>query len=307
MKKSRKLKLFAAVLIVSLAASALALPHIRWKKERLVLAAAFIVGLKYNAGITGGFCDQAAKSLKSLLAHFDIESEQLNMSLQYGGAHSVLAVKIDGKSVYVDAYYGYAAIGSDGHLVGIDDLWANLSGGKGVPASMRRITLIADDTFYQKWHSNDITYALQNSHIALDFEIPKLKGRSKFNIGIPNGSSRDVMFEGEVFGYTPYWGYLGIRYDPTWTRSATATEDVIFEATTIENVKPENIDSDPPPSYIEGKRIGWRLAAGQKLIFHPGRVTDAQDVDYWTIMPNLQKATTVFMTEKTTGELHSSQ
>jgi hypothetical protein len=293
-KKSRKkLKLFAAVLIFSLAATALALPHIRWKKERLVLAAAFVVGLRYNTGITGGWCDEAAKSLQSVLSNFGIESEQLNMSLQYGGAHSALAVQIDNKSVYVDPYFGFAAIGSDGHLVGIADLWANLSSGKGVPASLRRITLIADDEYYQKWHSNQLYYSTTGSDISLAFELPKLRGRPKFNIGIADGSSTDIRIEGEFLGYTPYWHYLGSRYDATWTRSATATEDVIFEATTIENVRPDNIDSDPPPSYIEGKHVGWRLAAGQTLMFHWGRVTGSQDVDYWTITAITQKITNV--------------
>lgn len=253
----------------------LAVTYISRSIERLVLTAAFIVGLKYNAGITGGWCDEAAKSLQSVLAYFDIESEQLNMSLQYGGAHSALSVRLDGKSVYVDPCYGYAAIGSDGHLVGIADLWANLSGGKSLPASMRQITLVADSEYYQRWHSNRLSYSPTGTHMSLDFEIPKLKGRPKFNIGIADGSARDVMIEGETFGYTACWGYLGVRYDATWTRSATATENVIFEATTIENVRADYIDSDPRPFYIKGKHIGWRLAAGQTLIFYPDKVIGA--------------------------------
>jgi hypothetical protein len=289
MRKSTSLVLLAVVLIASLGASALALPHIRWKKERLVVAAAFLVGMKYK--ITGGWCDGAAKDLQSILARFGIESKQVNMSLQYGGAHSAVVVNLDGKSAYVDPFFGFAAIGADGHLVGIDELLANLSDGKGVPASLRRILFFADDRYYQWWHSNQLYYSFQGSNMSLAFEIPKLKGRRKLNIGIANGSSGDVQTEGAVLGYTPYWNYLGSRYDATWTRSATATEDVIFEATAIENVKPENIDSDPPPSYIEGKRVGWRLAAGQTLMFNWGRVTGSQDVDYWTITPSLQKTT----------------
>ncbi|MEH2508709.1 hypothetical protein V1291_000063 [Nitrobacteraceae bacterium AZCC 1564] len=299
MRKSGILRLSAAttaILIVSLVATALALPHIRWKKERLVLAAAFLVGTKYQ--ITDGWCDEAAKDLKSVLSYFDIESEQMNMSLQYGGAHSALSVNLDGKSVYVDPYFGFAAIGSDGHLVGIDELLANLSDGKGVPASMRRILFFADDRYYQGWHSNKLYYSAEGSNMSLAFDIPKLKGRPKLNIGIANKSASDVNFEGALLGYTPYWHYLGSRYDATWTRSATATEDVIFEATTIEDVKPDNIDTDPAPSYIEGKRVGWRLAAGQTLTFNWGRVTGSQDVDYWTIKPDLQKTTIVLPTAR---------
>ncbi|MEH2512253.1 hypothetical protein V1291_003607 [Nitrobacteraceae bacterium AZCC 1564] len=286
MRKTTILALLSTLVIVSMAASSLALPHIRWKKERLVLAAAFVVGTKYQ--FVDGWCDDAAKDLQSILEHFGIESEQMNMSLQYGGAHSALVMKLDGRSAYVDPYFGFAAIGSDGHLVGIEELFANLSEGKGVRASMRRILFFADDRYYQAWHSNTLYYSTAGSNIALAFDIPKLKGRSKLRIGIPNGSSDDVKTEGALFGYTPYWTYLGSRYDATWTRSATAEEDVIFEATTIEDVRPDNIDTDPPPAYIKGKRVGWRLTAGQTLMFNWGRVTGSQDVDYWTIRPSLR-------------------
>ncbi len=75
-------------------------------------------------------------------------------------------------------------------------------------------------------------------------------------IGIPNNSSRDVSMEGDTFGYTTYWTYLGYKYDPTWTRSATASENVTFEATAVGDIDPDIIKSDPPPAYINGSRVG---------------------------------------------------
>lgn len=296
MKKSRILVLLTSVLVVLVGAVTLTFPYIPYKKERLVLAAAFVVGLKYNTGKTGGWCDDAAKDLQSVLNYFGIESEQINMTLQYGGAHSALAVKLDGKSVFVDPYFGYAAVGSDGHLVEIGDLWANLTDGKGVSAAMRQIGLIASDAYYQRWYANRLYYAVTGSDISLAFEIPKLGGRSNLTIGIADGSPEDVRRDGAVLGYTPYWTYLGVRYDSSWTRSATATEDVIFEATAVEDIRPANIKSEPPPSYIIGKRIGWHLAAGDTLILYSNQeiAGDSQDVDYWTIMPHAQKITNAY-------------
>ncbi len=76
---------------------------------------------------------------------------------RYGGSHSALTVKIDGKEAYVDPDYGFAAIGDDGHLVSIADLWANLQV-ESLSKSLRQIALIPDITYYEKWHQTIFTF-----------------------------------------------------------------------------------------------------------------------------------------------------
>ncbi len=157
--------------------------------------------------MTDRYCDSAVRFLQSILAYFDIESEQVNMSLKYGGAHSALIVKIDGKDAYVDPYYGYAAINDDGHLVSIDQLWANLSGGKDLSRALRQIAPFPDITFYERWHSNHLYYSLQGSPMTFVMRIPPLLDHKDRRIGIENRSARDVYVEGEIYGFTPYWTY----------------------------------------------------------------------------------------------------
>lgn len=291
-KKPGTLRLIAIVLAVALTGIALSVVYISRSKERLVLGAAALVSFRYNtgladsvAGLTARPYNSAARSLQLILGLFNVKSQRVNMALRYGGAHSALIVNVDGKDAYVDPYYGYAAINDEGHLVSIDELWANLSGGKDLSRALRAIALFPDDTFYERWHSNNLTYSMQGSPMTFVMRIPPLKDHQDRLIGIANGSTRDVYVEGEIYGFTPYWTYLGNRYDAAWARRAKATEDVTLEATAITDIDPKIIKSDPPPSYIHGRQVGWNLSAGQTLTLYQDGIDGDQDIDFWTVKP----------------------
>ncbi len=171
------------------------------------------------------------------------------MSLQYGGAHSVLAVKLDGRESTLTPYYGYVAIDDDGGLVGIRKALRPIyRAAKIFPNHSDASPSSLTSTFTR--NGTAIGSTIQGRTLRCRFVMKIALGEKKLRrIRDPRWIYSRRLRRGEAYGYTPYWTYLGNRYDATWTRVAKASENITPEATTVCGVNAAIIKSSPP-AYI---------------------------------------------------------
>ena len=90
---------------------------------------------------------------------------------------------------------------------------------------------------------------------------------------------------------TPYWHYLGHKYDRGWTRILKFAQDTRVEIGLTEPVDAGLITTDARPR-IDGDTLTLVVAAGESLAFVDGlakrdwtRLKSYQDIDYILFEP----------------------
>jgi hypothetical protein len=79
-----------------------------------------------------------------------------------------------------------------------------------------------------------------------------------------------VKDEGAALGMTPYWHYMGHRYNRQWVRELSAPVDMHVEMTLLEPAGEGVLIAEPRPQ-LEGKILRWDLKAGEKITFYDAR------------------------------------
>ena len=301
----------ASVLALTMpAAAALSLSH----EEKVVVGAARLVAWRFNAGeepfalpVPGllrsvlpqeavelwngtGACDSAARSLMLLLDLVGIESKQVNIAVSRGAGHSATTVQLDGRDVYVDPFYGVAAVAAEGSLSSIEDLVAAMRGG--VPAAQALMPLRSwgrhdgreNLGWYQQWSADRVFHAVNGADAGILVDLPLLGDADESRVGELDGTSSDLAEAGPLNGMTTFFHYLGNRYDRAWTRTVQASETIVFEITTVETADRGNINAVPPPTYVVDNRIRWVLGPGESVTLLQTGVTGRQEVDMIRIM-----------------------
>lgn len=88
-------------------------------------------------------------------------------------------------------------------------------------------------------------------------------------LGSVDGSSTDVHADGVKNKITPYWTYMGHRYDKSWVRSLKLDQPVRIDITLVKKPSQKIITSNKKPQ-IKGNTLTWNLKAGEVLIFKDG-------------------------------------
>lgn len=95
------------------------------------------------------------------------------------------------------------------------------------------------------------------------------KGQSII-LGKLDGKEQDVKSAARKLHMTPYWYYMGHKYNREWVRVLEAQEPVRIDMTLVDPVEEGVLIANPEP-IINDKKMTWNLAAGQKLVLEDGR------------------------------------
>ncbi len=68
---------------------------------------------------------------------------------------------------------------------------------------------------------------------------------------------------------TPYWQYMGHKYNREWVRILKTKEPVRIVMTLLEPAEQGILTASPAPT-VNGKILTWELQANDKIIFRDG-------------------------------------
>lgn len=212
------------------------------------------------------FCDNASRALAFIIEEAGFDANQLNI-ITPGNTHTaLLALSPKGKELLLDPYIGIVPV-SNGHLLGPDE--AQLLARQGVPVEQiwRQLEPRTKFPDFYRDFANAI-YAKQGEPLEIISDV-RLSDGVPLQLGAPDGSFEDVISDGNRARVTPYWHYIGNRYDRAWVRGLRFAQDtrVIFGLTETPN--PKLITSTKNP-IIENRRLIYEMAKGQKLLFVDG-------------------------------------
>ena len=111
--------------------------------------------------------------------------------------------------------------------------------------------------------------AAEGDELLIAATLPELKGSIPVEIGKIDGNDLDVKGEGSGFGMTPYWNYMGHKYNREWVRSLLAPQDMSVKMILLEEAEEGVLTAEPKP-LVEGKTLSWDLNAGEKITFRDG-------------------------------------
>lgn len=110
-------------------------------------------------------------------------------------------------------------------------------------------------------------------------------------LGKIDEQDRDVYTAGAHHNMTPFWHYMGHKYDRSWIRTLRASEDIKLEITLTSPVEEGIITSSPLP-IINGNKMTWTLKKGDHITFTDGnaqiswkRLNSYIGVDQISILP----------------------
>lgn len=215
-----------------------------------------------------GLCDNASRMLAFLLKQKGIDSVQWNI-VSNDDAHSALLVYMpDGRNVFVDPYFGYVAYDRRTQkLISAEEAKTRLLAGASLDDVFLSLTDDGHPKFYKSFAGSSM--AAQGHALRLTADIPLLKDGKSLVLGAINDSDEDVKHESGVYGMTPYWHYVGHKYNREWVRVLQAHENIRLEMVLVQNAENSVLTSDVPPG-IRGRSLIWDLTAGDKIVFQDG-------------------------------------
>lgn len=238
--------------------------------------------------VNKGMCDNAARRLAFILSREGYNSAQWNM-IKHSGGHSALLVTLkDEREVLVDPFYGVVALGSDGKLISPVQAQKLIQDGASTDKIFFKLNNDSNTEFYKNF--NTTMMSAEGDNLIIEATLPKLNN-SPIVWGQIDNNFKDVMSATNKKKITPYWHYMGHKYNREWMRVLKAQEPVNVTFTLFENVHQNVITSNIMPE-IDGKSLTWRLKAGDQLEFHDGdakiilsRMNSYIHVDQITLSP----------------------
>jgi hypothetical protein len=226
-----------------------------------------------------GDCDSAARALIYLLSRHGIEAQQLNF-VSPSSAHSATIAHIGDRTLLLDSFFGVVP-----RYFGkiLSPLEAKRHAGEG---SIEWLSLSesADKSFYQDF--DNVRFARQGEPLVIESTI-RLVATNGLTLGEADGNSADVGSSSSKLGLTPYWTYLGSRYDRAWVRVLNFPEDTIVRIKPVGPPEESLITTDVRPTIGSDGALTYTMKAGQTLRFidgHAGynwlRLRSYQDIDY---------------------------
>jgi len=230
-----------------------------------------------------GVCDSATRRLNFVLEAAGYPATQFNIVSPTGG-HTVTIAQLPSEQwVMLDPFYGVAPMWN-GKLIGPQETQRLLRNG----ASPDKVwNIFASTSKLQFYRNFDRARMAQQGHTLKIQVVAKLEENASLILGKKDNSSADVKTAAIRLGWSPYWTYLGHRYDRGWERSIRFPQKtrVTFQLTS--EVNTGFITSQVPPTKIQGNQLIYELEAGGVLHFRDGLakrnwidLKSYQDVDY---------------------------
>jgi hypothetical protein len=217
--------------------------------------------------IQKGLCDNASRMLAFLLAKKNFETVQWNIVTPVS-AHSVLLVSVSGgRKAFVDPFYGYVAVDGDGKLVGPLEAQDMMIKGKRFEEVFVPLGADADPRFYADFKS--AIMAAEGEPLTIRALLPEIKRNAAIYLGVIDGSARDVEGAGSAHNMTPFWNYIGHKYNREWVRVLEARQPVRVEMTLLEAPGDGVLTSTPKPA-VRGNVLSWELQPGDEITFRDG-------------------------------------
>jgi hypothetical protein len=226
-----------------------------------------------------GDCDSAARALIYLLSRHSIEAQQLNF-VSPSAAHSATIAHIGDRTLLLDSFFGVVP-----RFFGkiLSPLEAKHHAREG-SIEWTSLSKSADKSFYQNF--DHVRFARQGEPLVIESTV-RLVATDDLTLGEADGNSADVGSSSSKFGLTPYWTYLGSRYDRAWVRVLNFPEDTIVRIKPVGPPEESLITTDVRPTIGSDGVLTYTMKAGQTLRFIDGRagfdwfrLRSYQDVDY---------------------------
>lgn len=132
----------------------------------------------------------------------------------------------------------------------------------------------------------------EGSDLTISADIPLISDNTPILLGKIDGNEKDVKAAARKINMTPYWYYMGHKYNREWVRVLEAHQPVRIEFTLTQEAENGVITSTPKPQ-IDGKTLIWNLQKGDKLMLYDGkarislkRLNSYINVDQIAIYPN---------------------
>lgn len=236
-----------------------------------------------------GLCDNAARMLAFLLEKTGYESVQWNMVTNTSGHSARLVTLSDGRKVFVDPFYGVIAVDEKGHLSDLESAQERVRNGKHLADVLQPLGPQSKTKFYKLLSSMHM--ASEGSPLTMRSILPLLADSTPLILGTINGKARDVRTDGSNIDITPYWYYMGHKYNREWVRVLEPQEAVDIVMTLVQPAEDGILVASPKPE-IDGNTLTWHLNKGDVLTLNDGaakisleRLNSYIEIDQIKIIP----------------------
>ncbi len=240
--------------------------------------------------IETGLCDNAARMLSFMLNQEGYASLQWNMVTDSAGHSALLVTTPDGREGFVDPFYGYYATQTaTGELISANEAQTKMRAGQ----QRSEIFMPFDESSKSVFYDNFATAMMAGEGFDLRIEatLPKLEHGEPLILGEINDAPKDVMKAAMTHGMTPYWQYMGHRYNREWVRVLKASEPVKIVMTLTAPAEKSVLTATPAP-IVNGNKLTWTLNSGDEITFRDGlarislkRMNSYIDVDQIAVYP----------------------
>ena len=241
-----------------------------------------------ETNIQQGFCDNASRMLAFVLEQEGFPSVQWNMVTNTSG-HSTRLVTLsdDERKVFVDPFYGFVTVDQEGKLTDMETAKNRILDGDRFEDVFVALGANSDDRFYK--NLNNMYMGAEGENLLIKAKLPRLN--EPLILGKIDGQYKDVKSEGGRNGLTPYWHYMGHKYNREWVRVLEAQQPVKIVMTLVEPVENGILIATPSPKVYQNTLI-WELDKGEQLKLQDGlaqislkRFNSYIDVDQIAIYP----------------------
>lgn len=203
-----------------------------------------------------GFCDAAARTLAFLLRREGLDAAQFNIVSPHGG-HVVVEVRDSGETYMLDPLYGVVPM-MEGRILSPPE--AREAAAKQLPWQLL-LSSTANPAYYYEFEK--AVFARQGGGLTITTTI-RLEPGAELILGSIDGDDLDVALAGIKKSLTPYWQYIGSRYDRSWRRRLKFEQDTLVTIVLTEDVNRRFLNITPAPE-IDGRTLTVRVGAGQTL------------------------------------------
>lgn len=219
-----------------------------------------------ETNIQKGLCDNASRMLAFALKQEGLSSKQWNMMTHTGGHSARFVTLSNGTNVFVDPFYGVAAIDMDGHLTSLTEARDRVLTGEPPENVLMTFSEKSKTGFYDNLAT--MFMAAEGEELVIDVTLPRIN--ETITLGQIDGQSNDVKSAGSRTKITPYWHYIGHQYNREWVRVLEAPQPLKLVMTLVEEPDENVLVSADPAPQVKGKTLTWMLEEGEKLTFRDG-------------------------------------
>lgn len=209
-----------------------------------------------------GICDTAARTLAFLLRHNGLDAAQFNIVAPHGG-HVVVEARDADKTFMLDPLLGVIPMVDNGIL---SPLEARDAASKQRP-SYKLLSNSADPSYYREFEK--AVFARQGNGLTITATV-RLDPGTELILGNIDGDDHDVAQAGNTEALSPYWHYMGSRYDRSWRRRIQFEQDTLVTIVLTDDLNPRFLNISPAPE-IDGRTLTVRVGAGQTLDMIDGK------------------------------------